>query len=219
MRKENTNVFIFALVLGVALAVSASVWATTIGTNITVDGTSTLTGNVTASGTLDVTGASTFTGLGKFGGGLIGQASSTFSSTLDVTGALTTKGNVTLGDTTGDTVTVDGTLKVGTNGTNITNLIHGFCDFGPIVASQTIAATSTGTVACTTQAPTGHALGDKIWLTASTTAIGLANGSNNISYTGLASSTAAGRIQAMLYNGTGAAFTVTTSSWQYFIIK
>jgi hypothetical protein len=97
--------------------------------------------------------------------------------------------------------------------------MHGFCDFGPIVASQTIAATSTGTVACTTNVPTGHASGDKVWLTASTTAIGLLAGSNNISYTGLASSTAAGRIQAMLYNGTGAAFTVTTSTWQYLIIK
>lgn len=213
MHKKNINVFIATLVLGVTLAVSASVWATTVGTNLSVSGTSTLTGNVTASGTLSVTGASTLTG------------AATLSSTLAVTGAttltgaLTANGAVTLGDATSDAVNIEGTVNIGSSGTDFTNIIHGFCDFGPIVASQTIAASSTGSVACTSQAPSGHAAGDKVWLTASTTAPVGANAYNTIVFTGIASSTAAGRIQAMIYNGTGASFTVTTSSWQYFIIK
>lgn len=226
------------------MAVSASVWATSLGTNLTVSGTSTLTGDVTASGALTVTGASTLTGDVTASGALAVTGASTLtgaatlSSTLAVTGLSTLTGGLlannatstirnldmissTSTSATSTTLYASGNFRVGSNGTRVTSIFHGFCDFGPIVAGQTIAATTTGTVACTTQTPTGHAAGDKVWLTASTTApTGVNSVGNTIIYTGIASSTAAGRIQAMIYNGTGgAAFTVTTSSWQYFIIK
>lgn len=49
-RNNNSYLFIFALVLGASLAVGASVWATSIGTNVSVSGTLTSTGNVTFNG-------------------------------------------------------------------------------------------------------------------------------------------------------------------------
>lgn len=261
--KNNPYSFIIALVLGVVLAVGGSVWATSVGTNISVTGTLTVSsgtasssiatalgvGSTTPSVMFSVGGDGTSTGHGYFSGGVgIGLATTTggvlettgaglIGGVLNVTGAtqlnstLTVSGNTSLQQATTThfavtavasttNLTANGTIKLGALGTNFTNVMHGFCDFGPIVASQSIAATSTGTVACTTQAPTGHVAGDKVWLTASTTATGTdPEGFGQVFYTGIASSTAAGRIQAMIHNDSGVAFTVTTSSWQYFIIR
>ena len=232
---SNPYLFIFTLILGVALAMAVSVWATSIGTDISVDGqltitgASTFTGAVTANGNVTLGNASTDINL--FTGTL--QASTT---ALFTTG-LTTYGNSTFGDAAADINLFTGTLQAsttalftgpltsygdstfGANGTSFTSILHGFCNFGPILAAQSIAATSTGTVACTDQAPTGLAAGDKVWLTASTTKALVDGAGAGIVYTGIASSTSSGRIQAMLYNGTGVAWTVTTSTWQYFIIK
>ena len=111
---------------------------------------------------------------------------------------------------------VSGNLRVGAN-SSVSGIIHGFCDFGAIDAQTTIAATTTGAVACTTQAPAGLSAGDKVWLTASTSAIGILPGT--FIYTGMASSTAANRIQALIYNTSGGTLTIPTTTWQYLIIK
>ena len=113
-----------------------------------------------------------------------------------------------------------GPVSIGSRGTAVNQLFTGWCDFGPITAGQTIAATTTGVVACTTQIPGGLAADDKVFLTASSTsAAGPNNVGNALIYTGVASSSAATRIQALLYNGMGGAYTVATTSWQYFIVR
>ena len=102
-----------AFIAGVALAVAGSVVATSIGTNISVDGTLTNTGAATFSSTIAVTGAATFsstvtatgalyasstantTGLSVFTGGFISSASSSMAGNLVLTG-----GNVGIGTTT-----------------------------------------------------------------------------------------------------------------------
>ena len=66
----------------------------TIAGNLTVSGTSTLTGNSTVGGTLGVTGASTLTG------------------NVTASANLTVNGNTTLGNATSDTVTIAGNLTV-----------------------------------------------------------------------------------------------------------
>ncbi|MEK7498998.1 MAG: hypothetical protein AAB649_00135, partial [Patescibacteria group bacterium] len=75
---HNTKVVSVTLsVLTAVFAVSVIAYAaTTIGTNLSVDGTATVTGNSTLSGTLSVTGASTLTGaLTANGDGTFGNAS------------------------------------------------------------------------------------------------------------------------------------------------
>jgi hypothetical protein len=281
MSRNSTYVFIFALVLGVILAVGASVWATSVGTNVTVTGTlavqsSTASSSVTQAfgvGTttpamqLSVGGAAgTATGHGYFTGGLGIGAATTTAGNLQMTGdiqaavlSLSGLANVGTVNVTGNgatttslavtshastsalrvsnlstlgTVSVTGTgatttnisvtntastseLVVGGSGTVVTQLLHGYVDCGPIVASDAIAATSTGIVTCTTGL-TQLSAGDKIWLTASTTA---AADTGLYVYTGIASTTAANHVQAEIYNVSGASYTVTTSSWQYFSIK
>jgi hypothetical protein len=96
--------------------------------NLTVDGTSTLTGaatlsstlavlgNTTLSGTLSVTGTSTHTGAATFSG------TSTFNDTVTVNALLNATGNIDLGDSTADTITVtgrfDSSLVPSTSGDN-----------------------------------------------------------------------------------------------------
>ncbi len=317
--KNNPHRIFLATLLGAMLAVGGSVWATTVGTNVTVSGYLTtsgttasssvtyalgiatttpsntlsvvgdtyitrglgvgiattttgaleMTGSAYLAGALSVTGASAFQGLSSLLGGILvnnatstirnldmvlstsTQATSTYLnvSTLASTSALrvsnlstltggvltsfstSTISNLDMVSSTSTQATstylyVSGRLWVGAGGTGgsattsaIAAIRHGWCDFGPIIASQSIVASTTGVVACTGQAPQGHAADDKVWLTASTTASGFINGGMPVMYTGMASSTAAGRIQAMVFNGTGAAWTVTTSSWQYLIVK
>ncbi len=126
-RKYNPYSFILAVFLGMALAVGGSVWATSIGTNVSVSGTLDATGNTTLSADMTVaSGASVGTGStgthftvladdsflvegqSEFDGIAWFDDSLRASSTLLVTGAITTYGNVTLGDASGDTLTVTG---------------------------------------------------------------------------------------------------------------
>jgi autotransporter-associated beta strand protein len=93
--------FLVALFMGVVLSASMSVWATSIGTNISVDGTLTVTGASTHDGNTTLGNASTDINL--FTGTL--QA----STTALFTGAVTTYGSVTLGDASADTLTVNAT--------------------------------------------------------------------------------------------------------------
>ena len=101
---HNTKVVSVTLsVLTAVFAVSVIAYAaTSIGTNLSVDGTATVTGNSTLSGTLSVTGASTFTGaITANGAGTFGNAETDiFLFTGDLhasTTALFTNGFTTYG--------------------------------------------------------------------------------------------------------------------------
>ena len=150
--------------------------------------------------------------------------STTFAATSHAsTSGLTVSNNATVGGTLGVTgaTTFTGTAKMGANGTALTQVLSGFVDCGLIIAAQSIAATSTGTVGCTTGLSNVNA-NDAVFLTATTTAMGtgpFGSGLGTIIYTGKASTTAANRIQAELYNMTDTAWTVTTSTWRYLIIR
>ncbi len=104
---SQTLTFLVALFLGVVLSASMSVWATSIGTNISVDGTLTVTGASTLTGAATHNGNTTLgdaaTDINLFTGTL--QA----STTALFTGAVTTYGSVTLGDASADTLTVNAT--------------------------------------------------------------------------------------------------------------
>lgn len=93
-RKNSPYSFVLALMLGVMLAVSVSVWATTVGNSVTVSGSLTVNGNSTF--------GDASTDVNLFTGTL--QA----STTALFTGAITAYGNVTFGDASGDTFTVTG---------------------------------------------------------------------------------------------------------------
>ena len=103
---SQTPTFLFALFLGVVLSAGVSVWATSIGTDISVDGT------------LTVTGANTFNGnttLGNAAGDInLFTGTLQASTTALFTGAVTTYGSVTLGDTSADTLTVNATSTFAT---------------------------------------------------------------------------------------------------------
>src|SRR3989344_2524672 len=208
-------------IVGLNLTYSTTSLATTTTLNVSqaastsalrVSNASTLQGDVTigqsSSQTLTVNAYATLT-----------QATSTtFAATSHAsTSGLTVSNNATVGGTLGVTgaTTFTGTAKMGANGTALTQVLSGFVDCGLIIAAQSIAATSTGTVGCTTGLSNVNA-NDAVFLTATTTDI-ISGGS--IVYTGKASTTAANRVQAEIMNFTGAAWTVTTSTWRYLIIR
>ena len=96
---NEVYIFVAALVIGLVLAVGASVWATSIGNGISVSTTLDVTGATTLNGNTTLGDASTDINL--FTGTL--QA----STTALFTGASTFYGNVTLGDAAGDSVTMN----------------------------------------------------------------------------------------------------------------
>lgn len=269
MFRSQSSRYVLALALGASLAVGASVWATSVGTNVAVTGTfsvsgaSTLTGSINASSTALITGNVTTFGNATFGDA--GTDINLFTGTLQASTTVLLSppvvmyNNLTVGTSTaffvnsastlvgvgtstpanafsvqGDAyisgslknvqnITATGTVTIGANGTTLNSIITGFCDFGAIAGTggaATIAATSTGAVACQAQAPAGLAAGDKVWLTASST--GQQTQTPGVSayiYAGVASSTASNRIQAIIFNPTGQTLTIGTTSWQYLIIK
>jgi len=107
--KSRNFIFIFALIVGFTLAIGASVWATSIGTNVSV------TGDLSNSGAFTSAGAATFNGNSTFGneaadvnlftGGL--QA----SSTALFGGAVTFYGNSTFGNEAADVNLFTGGLQ------------------------------------------------------------------------------------------------------------
>src|SRR3989338_1919574 len=131
--KNSPYSFILALVLGAFLAVGFSAWATSLGTNVSVTGTLTVSsatasssittalgvGTTTPSVMFSVGGAAgNATGHGYFTGGLgVGIATTTagaFQTTgagliagaFNVTGVSQFNGNVIIGDTSADTLTI-----------------------------------------------------------------------------------------------------------------
>ena len=135
--RKNLNLFVFALTLGLFLAIGVSVWATSVGTNVSVSGTLTSTGNATLSGNLTVSGNSTLgdagTDVNLFTGTL--QASTT---ALFTTG-LTTYGNSTFGDAATDVNLFTGTLQASTTALFTT----GFTTYGNWVIDNTTSKATT----------------------------------------------------------------------------
>ena len=115
--------------------------------------------------------------------------------------------------------TYTGGLIVGGTGTYTSGILSGWTDCGPAnglaTTYITINASTTGIIACQGNIPNVTA-GDKIWLTASSTGFSTAM---SWIYTGVASSTANGRIQAQILNLSSANYTVASSTWMYLIIK
>ena len=94
---RSKYVFIFGLIAGLTLAVGVSVWATSIGNNVTV------TGTLTTDGASTLTGAATFSGAATFNGNVtLGNAATDvnlFTGTLQAsTTALFTSGLTAYGD-------------------------------------------------------------------------------------------------------------------------
>ncbi|MDP3778689.1 MAG: hypothetical protein Q8R30_01405 [bacterium] len=110
-----------AFTAGLILAVTGSVFASSIGSSLSVSGTSAITGLSTLTGAFVSQASSTvvgaFTvggaGLGTFSGGYVSQASSTVVGNLVVTGPITSSSTaVTTGLISQASSTVDGTLTV-----------------------------------------------------------------------------------------------------------
>ncbi len=134
-RRDNPYFFVLALVLGATGAVAGSVFATTIGNNVSISGNVTTSGTAASSSISYALGVGTTTpammfsvggaggdatGHGYFTGGVgIGSVSTTtagalqisgvaqFGGALHVAGVTSLNGNVTLGDASTDTLTIN----------------------------------------------------------------------------------------------------------------
>ncbi len=134
-RRDNPYFFVLALVLGATGAVAGSVFATTIGNNVSISGNVTTSGTAASSSISYALGVGTTTpammfsvggaggdatGHGYFTGGVgIGSVSTTtagalqisgaaqLGGALNVTGVTSLNGNVSLGDASTDTLTIN----------------------------------------------------------------------------------------------------------------
>ena len=211
---RTNSFFAVALILGVVLAVAGSVWATSIGNNVSVSGTLGATGATTLSSTLTASGLITASGGISMGA----QALSGTTGIIDYTNFdVDASGNTTVGGTLGVTgaTTFTGTAAVGASGTALTQVKAGYVSCGPNVVNQSIAATTTGTLMCS--GFTNISQNDAVFMTATSTIT--ANSGLQVIYAGKASTTAANQVQVDVTNLTGAAWTVTTSTWRYLIIR
>lgn len=121
---SRARLFAAAMVAGAIFGAGISVLATSVGTNISVDGTLTSTGNATMSGTLTTTGAATFNGNVTLGDAAVDAILSTgmlnASSTLAVTGVTNHYGNINVNGFATTTasngnIATEGSLGVGTS--------------------------------------------------------------------------------------------------------
>lgn len=157
IQKNSAFVFIFALTLGLLLAAGLSVWATSIGNNVSVDGTLTVTGATTANGsvtlgdaaadTLTVNASSTFANnAGINGNFFIGNAATdelTVTATTTVSNGLTVAGSSAF---TGSAMLVSGTFDA--RGSTLT-LGDASTDTLDVQASTTLRNTRFGTSGAT----------------------------------------------------------------------
>lgn len=155
-------------------------------------------------------------------------------NSLLASSTLVIDGNGTLGDAGTDTLTVNAgatfnhatsthmtvsshastsAITVG-GGSRVAGIITGFCDFGPLTTGATVVTATTTNVACNVQSGVGWAAGDAVWLTASST-----TGAPSVIYGGIASTTSATRIGAVMYNVTAQTVNVPTSTFRYLIIR
>lgn len=212
MLRGNPYVSTTLSVLASVLAVSGIVYAaTTIGTNVTVDGTLTQTGaaafaaGVNASSTLLVTGAVTHYGNSTFGDAATDV--NLFTGTLQAsTTALFTSGLTTYAASTlGATTTATG-LKVGGSGTTFIQLVAGFCN----IPDTTVAASTTAYANCTSA--TGIAAGDRVFV--------MATGSLTSSVViKAATSTANDTINVAILNTTNVSTTTDNISFNFWAFK
>lgn len=122
---RRETLFFFALFLGIALAGGATVWATSIGTNLSVSGTLTNTGAATFSSTVGITGLTTMTyasstsissSAGSWfatGGGNVGIGTSNPLTTLEVVGTASSTRVIVTSQSATTTVSTGG-FTVGT---------------------------------------------------------------------------------------------------------
>lgn len=240
MLRGNPYVSTAASVLASVLAVSGIVYAaTTIGTNVSIDGTLTQTGiatfsdSVRASSTVLVTGAVT-----NYGNSTFGDAAADvnlFTGTLQAsttalfTSGLLTYGNSTFGDAGTDTNLFTGTLQASTTALFTSGLTAyatstltgvkvggGGTTFTQLVAGfcnipdTTVAASSTAYANCTSA--TGIASGDRVFV--------MATGSLESSVAvKAASSTADATINVALLNATNVSTTTGNISFNFWAFK
>ena len=102
----NKEVLLAGILMGLVIAAASSVWATSIGTNLSVDGTVTVTGASTFNG--NVTLGDAATDINLFTGLLHASTTALFTT------GITTYGNSTFGDASTDTNIFTGTLQAST---------------------------------------------------------------------------------------------------------
>lgn len=147
--KNTRFISVLSVIFSVLFVVTVVQAATTIGSNISTDGTVSVTG-LTSLGQASSTRLSVFD-TAYFGG----SATSTFSSTgalslistLNVTGVTTLTGNLILTTASSTGATALHTVKVSSVGDVLSDVQHGTCTvtIGSITASSTVMATCTAT--------------------------------------------------------------------------
>ena len=172
--KSDPAIAIAAFCSGLVLAVGGSVLATTIGTNLSVDGSLT-TNSTTASssvtyalGVATTTPGTTFSVSGNayVTGGIGAGIATTTAGALQTTGPGQIGGalSVTGASSFTGASTHVGTVAVGASGTALTQLLTGYVSCGPLNATNAIAATSSGVLVCTGLSNVAGA--DAVFLTA-----------------------------------------------------
>ncbi|HEY4482890.1 MAG TPA: hypothetical protein VI953_01820 [Candidatus Paceibacterota bacterium] len=225
MKQKNITALAFsagvltAAVLLIGQVVGAS---STISTNISTDGTLSVTGIVNASSTLQATGDIT-----TYGGGTFGNSATAdqyvFVGTLQASSTALFGGQANFYDSIGvgtatpaTTVGIVGTttmtrgLVVGgaTTGTPISAVMMGTCTYNPgaaIVASTTLSTNCTGA--------TGVRNGDRVFVTPRSLA-------NYLTLTSASSTATDDVVQVSVYNmGYGGPITPASATWSWMAIR
>ena len=190
----SRSVAVTTFTVGLVLAVSGSVLASSFGTNLVVDGTATLTG------------VSTFTGSATLNGGLTasGSTANDFSGS---TGTFkTSTGAVTIGTgavTISGATTHSSTVAIGSSGTTLTQVLNGTCN--PLMPNQAVAASTTVYMDCSIS---NVVSGDKVFVqmpTAATSTINATSTNGGWVFVGAVASTTSGFISLAWQNRVGQA--------------
>ena len=185
----NKNFSAIAFTVGVVLAVGGSVIATTLGTNLSVDGTATLTGSTAFNGGITASGAVA----NDFSGSTGTFKTSTGAVTIG-TGAVTISGATTFSST----------AAIGSSGTAMTQALNGTCN-ALMPNKKVITASSTLYMDC---AVTGVVLGDKVFVQmppAATSTINATSTQGGWLFVGAVASTTSGYITLAWQNKIGQA--------------
>lgn len=182
-RRNNPYLFFVALVLGVVMAVGGSVWATSVGTNVSVTGNLTVSstsasssvtyalgvGTSTPAKMFSVGGAGgTNTGHGYFTGGLgVGNVSTTTVGGIETSGAALLGGvlNVTGATTLNTTAVITTSLGIATTSPATTLSIVG-STYTTLGLGAGRATTTAGAIENSGNALFGDAAGDRVMFNA-----------------------------------------------------